>query len=179
MAKHLKLSELNKEEAKFITPGLTTDSRGRPTVSGIPSLDNMKDLTTSGLAQVLKNYNVFGPWGTFIAESRAYVSRMTTYAPGSKAFDKAAEQLVDSTSKRGLLGMARRASENWSTLEAIKGNENQELMWVCLDSDSSCENCLEKDGQIYTYLEWQVIGPPGAATCLGGNYCRCSLIRVD
>jgi hypothetical protein len=176
--KNVVLGKLDDKKASYITPGLTYIN-GRPESLKLPSLEAISKLDNSELLQVLNHYNVFGPTDQFKMESMEYVSRMTSYPPGSQAFSEAVAALGDTSSKRGLVGMTRRASENYSTVESIDGNVEQELIYVCLDDNASCKACLDKDGEIHTFIEWQDVGGPGAATCAGGHNCRCSLIRVD
>jgi hypothetical protein len=176
--RNIALGKLDDKKVSYITPGLKYVN-GRPESSKLPSLDAISKLDNSELLQVLNHYNVFGPTDQFKMESVEYVTRMTQYPPGSPAFKEAVVALGDVSSKRGLVGMTRRASENYSTVESIDGNVEQELIYVCLDDNSSCRACLDKDGEIHTFLEWQDIGGPGAATCAGGHNCRCSLIKVE
>ena len=174
----IKLSQLDEDELRFITPGLTYKNN-RPEMSKLPSLADMKQLPNAELLQVLNHFQVFRAWETFVMANMAYVERLTNIAPGSQAMGLAVRALIDTSSRRALIGMSRRALEQWSTLEAVDGKVETEMIWMCLDDESSCQNCLDNDGEIDSMINWQRRGPPGSGVCEGGDYCRCSLIKIS
>jgi hypothetical protein len=167
------------EGTQFVTPGLQAGSP--PEQARLPSLDGLKKLSLTELQNLLEYYGVQAPWGTLVTRNQDYVTRMTEYRPGSPQWQAAVDALLDRESKRGALSMNRRVAQTWSSLDSIDGNVNQEMIWLTegvVDEDV-CENCEANAGKIKTWAQWQVDGPPGAAVCLGGDYCRCDLIVIE
>lgn len=165
------------EGNKFISPTLSTDE-GRQALK-IPSLAEMRNLSQAELVDLLQHYGVVQPWGVLQAQAAEYVARMSEIRPGTPEFAAEISRLTDAGSKRGALGLARRTAQQWSTLDSIQGNVNQEMIWVSEDDESTCDACEPRGGEIRTFAEWQALGPPGAAVCRGGDYCRCDLIVID
>ena len=146
----------------------------------LPSVAKMADLDAENYFFVLEQYGVLPPMPVLRAQAGEYVTRMTQYARDGAEWQRALEDLVSRESKRGMLGLSRRISERWSTLEMIDGNEQQKLIWLYEDDEASCENCAQYAGQIHTFAEWEAMGvSPGSAVCQGGDYCRCDRVAVD
>jgi hypothetical protein len=57
---------------------------------------------------------------------------------------------------------------------------DQKCEWV-LDPtvEKHCDTCLEREGQIKTFLEWNEEGIPGSDATECGGYCMCSLELVN
>lgn len=160
----------------YISKTLTADAD--PKLIRLPDLKDIKNLSLKDLKDTLKHYGVTEAWESYEANAASYLARVSSIPPGP-LFDAELERILDVSSKRGALGMSRRAVQTWSTLEAIDGNVNQEMMWLNEDDDRTCEPCDQNGGEIHTYAEWVQIGLPGAQTCLGGDYCRCDLLVID
>ena len=75
------------------------------------------------------------------------------------------------------MGMTRYIDETYSSLVAIDGDKATEMIWLTEDDDAVCDVCAQNGGMIMTYAEWEAVGLPGT-TCLGGNRCRCDLIKI-
>ncbi|MCP4677717.1 MAG: hypothetical protein GY854_19810 [Deltaproteobacteria bacterium] len=147
----------------------------------LPSADDMAGLDAENYFFVLEKYAVLPPMPVLRAQAGAYVSRMTQYPPGGPGWQRELDNLVSTESKRGMLGVSRRLSERWSTLETIDGNEQQQgLLWLFEDDEASCDNCAVYAGQIHSYAKWESMGiSPGSSVCKGGESCRCDRIAVD
>jgi hypothetical protein len=171
------LGKLSDDEIQFLTPGLKYVN-GKPQSSKLPKTEDMSKLSPGELASVLRHFNVFGPWDSFVMGNMDYVQRILPIAPNTPAMQAVMKNLIDMSSKRALVGMTRRISENWSTLEAANGNMAQEFVWVSLDDISSCSACLAMEGTVKSFIDWQREGTPGASVCEGGDYCRCALIAI-
>lgn len=156
-----------------ITPGAVA-AAGR-----VPSVAQLGKLTDAELLATLEEFGVLAPWNTMQSQAAAYVTRMTELQPGSVQFQAAVNNLISSESRRGLLGMTRRATQQYTTLLDTQGDPSKKLIWVSENDDSTCDPCRGNAGEIHTFEEWQSIGMPGAATCEGGDYCRCDLLRID
>ncbi len=167
------------EDNQLISPGLTADAP--PELVRLPSIADMKNMTTGELADVMEYYGVTGKsFAQMQTESIGYVTRMTAYPPNSLEWDNAINNLIDTQSKRGMLGMTRRISERWSTLDTIDGNINHEMVWITEGDDGSrCDQCAARAGELYTYKEWTVRGLPGSGVCDGGDMCRCELGAIE
>ena len=162
---------------RLISPGLT--SGATPQLARLPTIADMRNLSQSELLDVLEQYGVTEPWESMINDTRKYLQRMTSIPPGSDRWNEELNSLISTESRRGVLNLARRTQERFSTLDSIDGNVNQELMWITVSDDNLCENCDERGGEIKSYSEWTQVGLPGAAVCLGGDQCRCELVAVD
>jgi len=166
------------EKNRYISPGLTTDSR--PKQASLPDMVELRDLPNDQLLSVLEHYGVIEPWHQMKQRATEYVQRMSRIRPGDEqAIQDAVDEITTTASRRGMLGLNRRIYETWSSLDAIDGNLNQDMIWICEDDESSCTGCKSHGGEIKSYAEWQIEGPPGAAICKGGDYCRCQLVAVD
>ena len=167
--------------SQFVTPGLTRDDVGRPEAIRMPDQSQLLELsrTMEGQAQLsrlLEHYGVFNPIEQSVTQSMQYVSRMTGYT-GAELKDAVNDLLANQ--QRTLLGMTRRVQEQFSSLVAIDGNAQQEMIWIDEGDENECDACDSRAGEIMTWAEWQSVGPPGARVCAGGDYCRCVLIPID
>jgi hypothetical protein len=171
------LNKLTPDEVRLLTPGLKYD-RGKPESSKLPDPRVLKKSDTAQLLEVMMRFNLAGTWQSIVTYNMQYAARLATIPPGP-GIQMALDGILDTMSGRGLLGMTRRVWESSNTLEAIEGDVSHELIWVSQDDQNSCSACLEAEGQIMSYMDWQLRGGPGEGTCLGGSMCRCTLVRVD
>ncbi len=145
----------------------------------LPSLSDMASLDAENYFVVMEQYGVLPPANLLRMRAQGYVSRMTQYPMGSTQWKNEVEKLISTESKRGMLGTTRRINQMWSTIEDADGDDSVVFMWLCEDDEASCENCMDRAGDENTLADWEVIGLPGGSTCLGGDYCRCDLVRVE
>jgi hypothetical protein len=139
----------------------------------------MRGLSNAELEDLLQHYGIKAPWGTAVSRAGQYVTRMTELRPGSPEWAAERDRIIDTQSRRGMLSLNRRVAQTWSSLDAIDGDVNKTMIWLTEADEGVCENCEERAGEELTWAEWQVAGPPGAAVCLGGDYCRCDLVVVE
>jgi|GEM_PF-6650444 len=165
------------EGNRYVSPTLTLD--GPPDQLRLPSLADISKLTNAQLGELLEHYGVTTPWNVMQAQSMEYIAKMTQLRPGSAEFRAELTRLTTDESRRGMIGLARRASQQWSSWDAIDGNVNQTMICITEDDESTCDGCGPYGGEIKTFAEWQAIGFPGAAVCQGGDYCRCDLVVID
>jgi len=162
---------------EFPFAGLSpTSSLGTKT---LPSLDSIKKMSNAQLLENLINMEITGPIGNMQISATQYVQKMTELRPGTPQFAAEVQNIIGLESRRGMIGLTRRAQQQWTSLSYIEGNVNMEMIWVVEGDHSTCVNCEANAGQVKTYKQWQEDGPPGAAVCLGGNYCRCDLVPYN
>jgi len=169
--------QLTEGGERLISPGLTDGAT--PQQARLPSIADMRNLSQAELFDVLEQYGVTEPWESMINDTRKYLQRVSSITPGSDRWNEELNNLITTESRRGMLNLARRTQERFSTLDAIDGNVNQEMMWVTVSDDNLCENCDARGGRIQSYAQWTQDGLPGSAVCLGGDQCRCELVLVD
>ncbi len=80
-------------------------------VGRVPSVAQLGKLTDAELLATLEEFGVLAPWNTMQSQAAAYVTRMTELQPGTVQFQAAVNNLISSESRRGLLGMTRRAAQ--------------------------------------------------------------------
>lgn len=151
-------------------PGL--DPAGPGTI-GTPIASSLRRGDTAAIYEILKQYNVFNAPEDIIAALRQTAGLS---ALQGEALFAEYTRLIERDSG---LGLARRVQERYGTVLATGGNPNQNLMWVTEDDERVCANCEPRGGEEATFAEWVGRGLPGAATCLGGDLCRCELVPVD
>ena len=152
---------------------------GRFKVVPLPSADELLKLNNDELSAILKRFGVTKSWEQIYADNAGYVSRMSNIPPNSEAFDAEVFRLTMSGEKRQLLGLARRTQENYTTNRVSTGDPNQEFIRILDSHDNNCDACIDLAGSIGTMAEHIAQGLPGAASCFGGDYCRCQLYPID
>ena len=171
-----KIAGLQTDPKRFISPLLQAGSP--PSLAKLPKLADMVNLSDLELIDTLQKYGVVSSWEEQQQKALDTVLPALRNAPvGSEQFWNTLNSTVDVNSRRELLGMTRRTSQQWSALTAIDGNLNQDMVWITVGDSESCDPCNERGGMEATYTEWQEIGGPGVP-CLGGDYCRCELVKI-
>ena len=150
-----------------------------PVVDPLPDIASMIAMPDDELIRTLQRYGVTQPWSEMRAEMLSYVQRMARIPAGAPDYRERAEMLLDMGSRRTLVGMARRASEQYATKEALDGDAGALLIRISEGDDHVCGPCEARAGIIGTLAEHEAMGAPGAASCDGGDYCRCQLVRID
>jgi len=140
------------------------------------NLKSIGRLTNAELLELFEETGIVSPWNTLQMQAAQYVQRMTELQPGSIQFKAAVNDMISTESRRGLLGMTRRAAQQWTTIQDTGGDKNKQFIWVTEADDRTCAPCMSNAAEIRSYAEWEEIGLPGAATCDGGDYCRCDLL---
>jgi hypothetical protein len=137
----------------------------------------LNNLSDAELHAIMTEFGIRVPFEQLITDAQTYVAQMSNrLIPGSPQFNAEVERITGPASRRGLLGMARRTQENASTLEILERSGTTELIRVLDSDENNCDNCIALAGEIGTLEYHQSIGMPGAASCLGGDYCRCQLM---
>jgi len=146
--------------------------------SFMADLSFLDDIPNKELFRILDQANAMRSIEKQIADISGYVARVTDVPPGSPRFIEEVNWLIDRSSERNLQAMNRRAVEQLHSFRESDGDPNTLMVWLVEFSPSTCGPCLENAGEVHTYDEWQDLGTPGAAVCMGGDSCRCHLSAV-
>lgn len=145
----------------------------------LKELDFIRHLEPVDLYKTLKEFDALVPMDKLVADAAGYVSRMTSYRPGSAQWKEAVSQLVDHNSKRSLTGITRRSVERVYSYREANGNGNALMVWVGEGGKNTCGFCVDNFGVIKTYDQWALDGMPGADICSGGDQCKCGLAAIS
>jgi hypothetical protein len=150
-----------------------------PVVEPLPDIAAMIAMSDEELIRTLQRYGVEVTWADMQASAMAIASRAAMIPAGAPDYAERMGFFIDSESRRTLVGMARRTSEKYATMEALDGDANALLIRISEGDDHVCGPCEQRAGMIGTLAEHEAMGAPGAASCDGGDYCRCQLVRID
>lgn len=166
-------------DGRIQTPGIVRYDGFVPEERKIPDVNELKNLSRAELIAELQEYGVIESWDSIVADAEQYVARLSKIPAGSFMADLEVTNIIGTYSKRGLLSLNRRTQERYTTMLAIGGNPKQELIRISEGDEGVCENCVELDGVTGTLAQHRAVGLPGAQSCLGGDYCRCTLVRIS
>ena len=167
------------ETGRIVTPGLNRPDGIVPEQRKIPDVNALKSLSRAELIAELQEYGVIDPWDDIIADAEQYVTRFSKFPPNSLLFDLEVQNVLGTYSKRGLVGLNRRTHERYTTMIAIGGDPARELIRISEGDENVCEQCRALEGTMGTLAEHRALGLPGSQSCLGGDYCRCTLMRIE
>jgi hypothetical protein len=135
----------------------------------------LRDMTDTDLYDLLRQHQALRPADHMIADATKYVSRMTSYPPGSVQFKGAVADLVDPHAKDAVRNINRRSVESIYSFREADGDLNTPMVWIGERGARNCEYCKARFGEIDTYGNWIERGLPGADVCAGQDRCRCHL----
>jgi len=143
----------------------------------LDDLSVISRLDPAELYRTLREYEALQSADVLTQNAMGYVSRMTSYRPGSPQWKEEVAKLVDRNSSRALKGMTRRSVERIHTLREVEstGEADPLLVWIGEGGANTCQFCLDRFGVIQRYSEWIRDGLPGADVCKGGDLCKCGL----
>ena len=70
-------------------------------------------------------------------------------------------------------------SSNNKVNEKYKKEKIERVRWVAVSKGKACVDCIERDGQIYTLEELEVIGLPGSGFSVCQGNCKCEYVAED
>lgn len=175
----LKRSRFADEKGRLHAPGIERPDDLVPLTVKLPSASDMLELTDDELIELLQRYGIVDPWEQISGDAAALVARSKNLQ-NPDIFAEENRSLMERMTKRATLSLARRTQERYNTLVILDGRPNVELIRIPddYDPDRLCERCEALAGTIGTYAQHTEVGLPGSASCLGGDYCRCSLVAV-
>jgi hypothetical protein len=144
----------------------------------LDDLNVLRQLDTVDLYRTLVQIDAVVPMDKLMADAAGYVSRMTSYRPGSTQWKEAVADLVDYNSKRALTSMTRRSVERIYSYREADGVGSTRMVWVGEGGKNTCLFCVDMFGVVKTYDQWIVDGMPGADVCAGGDLCKCGLAAL-
>ena len=144
----------------------------------IAELNYLADMSNVELYRELSELGVLQPADQLLANSTAYVNRMTPYKPGSPQFTEAVNDLIDGNSKRAVKSQSRRAIERIHSFNEAEGELDTVMVWIGENDKRACAWCRELFGKIDRYGSWIDRGLPGADVCRGADLCRCHLVAA-
>jgi hypothetical protein len=147
-----------------------------PMAQPLPPLDDILALDVGDRIALLQRFGVEAAWSQYISDQAAYLARVSKIPPGSQAWQDEMARLSDIFSSRGSLQMSRRATEQYTTVSAMHDNPAEEFIRISEGDDRVCSECERLEGEVGTYDYHASLGLPGAASCLGGDQCRCTLL---
>jgi hypothetical protein len=150
-----------------------------PWATPLPDPADIVAMNALDMITTLQAYSIEDDWAALVQQAQAYVTRVRDIPPGSPRWEQEIERLTTTESDRGLIGTARRMTERYTTAEAIDGNPGQQLIRIAEGDENTCDECWDREGAIGTIAEHSALGLPGAASCLGGHLCRCTLVPID
>ena len=166
---------------RVVAPTTAFDqAAGQLKVQPLPTAEQMLGLSDGELSAILERFGITKSWAQMHNDAANYVSQMSNISPSEKdAFDAEVARLTTQGERRGLLGLVRRTQENYTTNRMVTGDPNQEFIRILDSHDNNCDSCIELAGTVGTMAEHIAQGLPGAASCYGGDYCRCQLFVIE
>lgn len=163
------------EAGRFYSPFIERGSDGSPESVPIPSLADLRALDADELAVVAGRFGWADTWDTRM-EAMTSTLQAFGYDPDpDRDRWNAAMTRMKAAQEKALLGVARRLSQRYETLEAVGGDMGQ----LCIYTNESlnpCEECNALGGTVKTYAEFVADGDCPGDRCLAGNLCMCALM---
>jgi hypothetical protein len=144
-----------------------------PRQRSMPTMVEMKAMTDVELSQVLGQFGITEPWAQMRSANVGYLMRMTQIPPGSQQFKAALDRLLNQGTRDGLIRASRRAYQEYMIIQT---DTSGELLRIAENDENTCEVCNALAGEVGTIEYHRSIGLPGAASCDGGDRCRCNLV---
>lgn len=144
-----------------------------PRQRSMPTMVEMKTMTDVELSSVLNQFGITEPWAQMRSSNVGYLMRMTQIPPGSPRFAAELERLLSQDTRRGLVGASRRAYHEYMIAQT---DTSGELLRIAENDKNTCDVCAALAGEVGTIEYHRSIGLPGAASCDGGDDCRCNLV---
>jgi hypothetical protein len=162
-------------DGKFYSPWIERGSDGVPRSVPVPSLADMRGLTTGQLNSVCERYGYVNTWDSQVDINNGYLARYNiSKAADPLKYDREMARLTENN-QRAMLGHTRRLAQRHEQLSALDGNVNQRVL-IINESDEPCEECDPLGGLEDTYRNLVANNQIPDEVCLGS--CMCTLMRV-
>ena len=167
------------ERGRLFAPGIERGAGVVPRQVRLPSAGSMAQLEAWELVELLQRYGVLASFDKMRSDIMAKSAKLANLS--GRLWEPELDRIATAEAKGELLGLARRTQENYTTALAVDGDETKLLIRLPEDYDPAriCENCADLAGTIGTIEEQAAVGLPGSASCLGGDYCRCTLVEIE
>jgi hypothetical protein len=166
------------DNGRLNAPGVARDElTGFVSTKKIPEPASLfVDSSPGRLRSVLEEFKLVDHPDVLRADAMRYVGRLTQLE--GEALLAEVERVVG---ENNLLKRARRMSQRYMLAMAVGGDADKDPLMIRIDEgdDNTCDACDALGGMIAPLSEHAAHGLPGSASCLGGDYCRCTLMRVD
>ena len=163
------------EAGRFYSPFIERGQDGDVASVPIPSLEDLNKLSADELAVVAGRFGWQDTWDNKLSAMDEQL-RAFGYDPGNPEAYARAMGRMQVSEEKALLGVARRMSQRYETLEAMGGDLDKMMIYVN-ESVTPCEECERLGGMVKTYREFLADGDMPGDRCLGGNNCMCALME--
>lgn len=153
----------------------TIDWMDKPFQFKFPESRELKGMSEAELNSLLQRFDIGKKWPAMTADMQFYASRLS-YISDRNNFYSTIDDMA--SSKKYLLGEVRTAYREFSTIDALDGNTETELIWIPDGDENTCITCAARGGSIGTIAYHFSRGLPGPSVCLGRENCRCMLAAV-
>lgn len=162
-------------DGRFYSPWIERGSDGIPSAVTMPTLPDMRGMTTGELNGVCERYGYVPTWEGNIDIQKGYLARYNiSKSVDEKKYNREMNRLTENN-QRAMLKHTRRLAQRHETLSALDGNVNQRVV-IVNESDEPCEECEALGGHEDTYRNLVADGKIPDEVCLGA--CMCTLMRV-
>jgi hypothetical protein len=159
----------------FYSPWIERGSDGVPHSVPMPTMADMRRMTTGELSGVCERYGYTTTWDNAIDVNKGYLARFNISKSADPAKYAREMKRLKVNGQRAMLGHTRRLAQRHEQLSAIDGNVNQRMM-IINESDEPCEECEPLGGYEDTYRNLVADGKIPDEVCLGS--CMCTMMRV-
>jgi len=156
------------DRGRLVAPGIVRDASDTPKSRGLIDINKFKpkELSLSQLDEYMQAYGISAPSYAYRQDTATWLSRLWDLPPNSPRVKEEVALITSGISRKGLVQEARRAQENYTTLEVEAENPGGEFIRIPEDmSEMTCDNCVDKAGEIGTLAYHRdVVGMPGPAS---------------
>ena len=144
-----------------------------------PSMPDLLNASDSDLLSYLQRWGMVDTMAQRKSKAAAMVADLARRP--KEAGKRRFKATVQGTMRRELLQDNRRMMREFIMLDTVNGVDIKKQKFVRMgeNDDSTCEGCDPLIGFEGTLAEHEAQGMPGAASCYGGDACRCTLLQVD
>lgn len=147
-----------------------------PEQRALPSMDALAQIGLGELSTILIETGVVPSVDALAMQYFQGAQRLLPFPGNSTQMSVGLDELT-TANKRELVGLAR---SMYREIIILDGAEDGVKEWIRMTEgdDRVCEGCEPLGGEIGDYAYHESIGLPGAASCLGGDSCRCTLLPL-
>ena len=163
-------------DGRFYSPWIERGSDGVPRSVAMPSLPDMRGMTTGQLNGVCERYGYVSTWDTDVDINKGYLARYNISKSADPAKYAREMERLRVNNQRAMLGHTRRLAQRHEQLSAIGGNLDQKIM-IINESSEPCSECEPLGGLVDTYRNLVANNQIPDEVCEGS--CMCALMAAD